>query len=354
MSEVPTVLPWLQAPLARGLAQRAHALLLHGPGAVGQVELGLALATGWLCEAGGSESRPCGHCASCKLMAAHMHPDFFLLVPDAQREPLGWQAAEEGDEGNPTSKAKPSKFIRVEQMRAAIDWGHKTMSRGRAKVILVHPAQAMNETAANALLKTLEEPVGSLRLVLTAHDPEALLPTVRSRCQRLRLEIPPQVQALAWLTQQGLARPEVLLAAAGGQPIEALSMAGDGIDSDAWERLPGALRKGHAAPVANWPLVRLVDALQKLCHDLMCLRAQAAPRYFGTALLAPLMQPGAPQWPALTQWAQELTQAARHDEHPWHAGLRSEALIGRGARLWQTPRNGHASPAGPLDTLSAR
>ena len=354
MSNLPPLLPWLQAPLAQGLTQRAHALLLHGPGAVGQFELGLALATGWLCEAGDITLRPCGHCASCHLMAAHMHPDFFLLVPDALREPLGWQAAEEGDEGNATSKAKPSKFIRVEQMRSAIDWGHKTMSRGRAKVILAHPAQAMNETAANALLKTLEEPVGSLRLVLTAHDPEVLLPTVRSRCQRLRLEIPPQDQALAWLSQQGLARPEVLLAAAGGQPIEALAMATEGVDSDAWERLPGALRGGRAATVANWPLSRLVDALQKLCHDLMCLRAQAAPRYFSAAPLAPLVQPSAPQWPALTQWAQELTQAARHDEHPWHAGLRSEALIGQGARLWQTPRNRHASRVGPLDTLDAR
>jgi DNA polymerase III subunit delta' len=334
-----TLLPWLHAPLAQALAQRAHALLLHGPGAVGQFELGLALASGWLCEAASATSRPCGHCASCHLMAAHMHPDFFLLVPDAMREPLGWQAAEEGGESGAASKAKPSKFIRVEQMRAAIDWGHKTTSRGRAKVILVHPAQAMNETAANALLKTLEEPVGSLRLVLTAHDPEALLPTVRSRCQRLRLDIPPRDQALAWLANLGLARPEVLLAAAGGQPIEALAMAGDGIDGDAWERLPAALRSGRAATVASWPLVRLVDALQKLCHDLMCLRAQASPRYFSAEGLTPLVQPSAPPWAALTQWAQELTQAARHDEHPWHAGLRSEALIGQGARLWQTPRN---------------
>ena len=361
MSEVPTLLPWLAAPLAQGLALRAHALLLHGPGAVGQFELGLALATGWLCEAERAEARPCGVCPSCRLMAAHMHPDFHLLLPEVLREPLGWGALEEGGEGGDgeatgkgKSKAKPSKEIRVEAVRAAIEWGQKTSSRGRAKVILIHPAQAMNMIAANALLKTLEEPAGRLRLVLTAHDPEALLPTVRSRCQRLRLALPPAAQATAWLAAQGVDRPEVLLAASGGQVLEALAMSIDGIDSERWERVPVAVQRGLAAPLADWPLARLVDALQKLCHDLMCLRAQAAPRYFSAAVLAPLMQPRGPQWPALATWAQELTRAARHDEHPWHAGLRCEALVGQGARLWQTPRSQPGSAQHPVDTLDAR
>jgi DNA polymerase-3 subunit delta' len=361
MSQAPVLLPWLAAPLAQGLALRAHALLLHGPGAVGQFELGLALATGWLCEAERGDARPCGVCPSCRLMAAHMHPDFHLLLPEALREPLGWGALAESGEGGDgeatgkaKNKAKPSKEIRVEAVRAAIEWGQKTSSRGRAKVILIHPAQAMNLIAANALLKTLEEPAGQLRLVLTAHDPEALLPTVRSRCQRLHLALPPASLATAWLAGQGIQRPEVLLAASGGQVLEATAMAAEGIDSERWERVPVAVQRGLAAPLADWPLARLVDALQKLCHDLMCLRAQAAPRYFSAAVLAPLMQPRGPQWPALTAWAQELTRAARHDEHPWHAGLRCEALVGQGARLWQTPRSQPGSAKHPLDTLDAR
>ena len=359
MSEVPLLPPWLAAPLAQGLSLQAHALLLHGPGGVGQFELGLALATGWLCEASNGRQRPCGQCAGCRLMAAHMHPDFHLLLPDDLREALGWDAAEEGTEGDGVAKssktkAKPSKEIRVEAVRSAIEWGQRTSSRGGAKVILIHPAQAMNSIAANALLKTLEEPAGRLRLVLTAHDPEALLATVRSRCQRLRIELPATAQALAWLASQGIARPEVLIAAAGGQPLDALAMAADGIDSQAWERVPEAVHRGLAAPVISWPLARLIDALQKLCHDLMCLRAEAAPRYFSATTLAPLMQPRGPQWPALAQWACALTQAARHDEHPWHAGLRTEALVGQGARLWQTPRSQTAAAGGQLDTLGAR
>ena len=359
MSAATGRLPWLAAPLAQGLVLRAHALLLHGPGGVGQFELGVALATGWLCEADDASTRPCGECPSCRLMAAHMHPDFHLLVPDALREPLGWGAPEEGGEGEGGAKpgkgrAKPSREIRVEAVRGAIEWGQKTSSRARAKVILIHPAQAMNLIAANALLKTLEEPAGSLRVVLTANDPEALLPTVRSRCQRLRLEQPPRALALAWLAEQGVARPEVLLGAAGGQPLDGLAMNADGIDSESWERLPGAVRRGHVAPLAAWPLARQVDALQKLCHDLMCLRSDAEPRYFAPVILAPLVRSGGPQWPALAQWARDLTLAARHDEHPWHADLRSEALVGQGARLWQTTRSPAPAAGGPLDTLDAR
>jgi DNA polymerase-3 subunit delta' len=104
-------------------------------------------------------------------------------------------------------------------------------------------------------------------------------------------------------------------------------------------------------------LARLIDALQKLCHDLMCLRGEAAPRYFSATSLAPLMHSRGPQWPALAQWAADLTLAARHDEHPWHAGLRTEALVGQGARLWQTPRSRASATGVPfvrLDTLGPR
>jgi DNA polymerase-3 subunit delta' len=353
-------LPWLDAPLSQGLGLRSHALLLHGPGGVGQFELGLALATGWLCEAADSNGpRPCYHCASCHLMATHAHPDFHLLVPAALREPLGWSATANGDEAVDgaaagKSTAKPSKEIRVDAVRAAIDWGQLTAARGHAKIILIHPAQAMNAITANALLKTLEEPPGRLRLLLTASDPEALLPTVRSRCQRLALPLPPAAQALAWLAARGIGQPETLLAASGGQPLDAAAIAADGIDSVAWERLPAAVRQGRPAALAGWPLARLIDALQKLCHDLMCSRAAGVPRYFSAAALAPALRPSAPEWPALAQWSRELMVAARHDEHPWHAALRIEALVGQGARLWQTTRNIAAAGAGPLDTLGAR
>jgi DNA polymerase III subunit delta' len=349
---------WLDEPLARGLPSRAHALLVHAPGALGQFDLALALARGWLCESprdSRSHGRACGQCASCRLMDAHSHPDFHLLLPDALRAVLGWGSAqgEGGDDGEAKSKAKPSREIRIDALRAAIDWGQTTAGRGGAKVLLIHPADAMNAVSANALLKTLEEPPGRLRLVLTASDPEVLLPTVRSRCQRLAIAQPAASQAAAWLRERGVADADVLLAAAGGQPQAALALHEDGISGAAWSALPGTVRHGHAAALASWPVPRLVDALHKLCHDLLAQQVGAAPRYFGAEALAAALRP-APALAALLTWQRELLQAARHEDHPWHAPLRIDALLAQAAALWHTPRPPPPARGGAVATLPGR
>ena len=80
-------------------------------------------------------------------------------------------------------KKKPSKEIRVEAIRAAIAFATTTSARGRGKVVVVHPAERMNAVAANAFLKTLEEPAGDARFLLCSAAPDSLLPTIRSRCQ---------------------------------------------------------------------------------------------------------------------------------------------------------------------------
>ena len=119
-------LPWLDEPRHRVLAtQRAHALLIHGPGNVGQFDLASAVAQRWLCESAelAPADRPCGRCASCRLFAARSHPDLLVLVPEALRESLGWeQGGSEGEEGGEggSAKRKPSKDIRVEAVRAVI------------------------------------------------------------------------------------------------------------------------------------------------------------------------------------------------------------------------------------------
>jgi DNA polymerase-3 subunit delta' len=319
-------LPWLEVPLQQALRQRAHALLVHGPAGVGQYELGFGLARALLCEAAGEGMhRPCGRCTACHLMDTHGHPDFKLLLPEALREPLGW--AEE--ESSRKKDGKPSKWIRIEEVRQAIDWTHQSVSRGVAKVLLIHPATAMQEASANALLKTLEEPSPQVRLLLTATDPELLLPTIRSRCQRLGLSLPPREQALEWLKERGLPQPQVLLDAAGGRPLEALELTGEGIDAAAWTELPRRLRQGDATAVASWALPRLLDTLLKLCPDLMAQAAGGAPRYFP----AETLPPGA-VLAELATWSRELTQLSRHDEHPWNAPLLAESLVAQVAALW--------------------
>lgn len=320
----PAVLPWLVEPLAQALqTSRGHALLVVGPAGAGQFEAGHELARAMLCE---GERRPlaCGTCASCKLVGSRTHPDLRVLLPEATALALGWEG---GDDDAPAEegarKRAPSKEIRVEQVRSVLDFSALTGARGRAKVVLAYPAERINHVAANALLKTLEEPAAGQRFILCSHAPDRLLPTIRSRCQSIRLPLPPRAAALAWLTEHGVARPEVLLDAAGGNPQLALDWQRAGLDAAAWQALPAAVREGRAQPFADWPLPRVIDALLRLCHDALRVRQGATPRYF--AGLAP-----AGSTRELLAWSRELLRQARHAEHPLNAGLAIESLVTQG------------------------
>ena len=343
-------LPWLAAPLAQALAQqRAHALLLHAAPGDGALHFALALAQGWLCESGDAAQRggPCGGCVACRLVQSRSHPDLLLLLPETLQESLGWSAP--GDDGGGDggkSKKKPSRQIRIDELRAATDWIVRTTSRGRAKVVVLHPAEAVNLHAAGALLKTLEEPPPGARLVLSCAQPEQLLPTLRSRCQRVVLSSPPAAQALAWLVAQGVAGAEVLLAAAGGRPLDVLTLVAAGVDAAAWRALPAAVAQGRAPALAGWPVARAVDALQKLCHDAMLQAVGGAPRFYPAV-------PAGVRLPALIAWSQRLARTARHDEHPWHEALLTEALVAQGRRAWQPPGSAAEPAELAFATLSA-
>ena len=339
-------LPWLAAGLdaARPLAG-AHALLIHGPAGAGHFELAVLLAQSLLCEADGSSggSRACGRCASCHLVATRAHPDLRMVLPAALRVQRGW--TDEDDYIAPKGDAKPSRELRIDQVRAAIDWTQQTSGRGRGKVLLLHPADALNISAANALLKTLEEPPGQVRLLLTSADPEHLLPTVRSRCQRLPLALPPAAQARAWLQAQGLDAPDALLALAGGSPLEALAWAQDGLAPALLDALPRRVAAGDASVLQGRPIPRVVELLLKLSHDAQVLAAGGAPRFFAAAQM-----PTGADLPALRAWQQALLRAARHDQHPWSAALLVEALVSQAAAVW----GGAGGAAGAASLHSSR
>ncbi len=332
-------LPWLAAPLRRALeTQTAHALLVHGPGGVGQFELALLLAQGWLCESATVPlgDRPCGVCASCRLVLARSHPDMLVLVPEALREALGWTGgdAEDGGEEKAAGKKKPSKEIRVEEIRAVIALALTTSARGRGKAIVIHPVERMNDVASNAFLKTLEEPAGDARFLLCSAAPDALAPTIRSRCQAIALGLPPTQVASDWLRAQGVDAPEILLAGCGGQAQDALALAQLGVDAAAWHALPRRVAAADVAALRGWPLAVVVDALQKLCHDAACIAAGAEPRYFPAASLPAGADPA-----ALVRWANELRRFARDADHPWNADLSVESLVEQGREALQTPRS---------------
>jgi DNA polymerase-3 subunit delta' len=332
-----STLPWLAGP-ARDIAtrQRGHALLVQGNAGAGVFELALRVARTWLCETEGADA-PCGRCTACHLLATNSHPDFLALLPELAQVELGWSVggndAPEASDGESKSKRKPSKEIRIEAVRDAIAWTQKSSSRGRAKVLLLFPADSMNLVASNALLKTLEEPPEGVRLLLVAEDAERLLPTLRSRCQRLLFEGPTPEQALAWLEGQGAANAPVLLAAAGGQPLAARRLAAEGFDAAAWLALPRRVADGRWEPPAGATIPRLREVLQKLCHDAMAVAAGSQPRYFPAASLPP-----AAAWSKLADWSQSLARLARHDEHPFNAPLITDSLLAEAKAVWAKPR----------------
>ncbi|MDO9072759.1 MAG: DNA polymerase III subunit delta' [Rubrivivax sp.] len=342
-------LPWLAAPLAQALAtHRGHALLVHGAPGVGAMAFAFTLAQAWLCEAEGTPARPCGRCGSCRLIQSHVHPDLTVLLPETLRREHDWPLPDDrGDSDD--SKRKPSRQIRIDEVRLLIERLTRTSARGRAKVALLHPADVLNTQSANALLKTLEEPAPGTRLLLTTSDPASLLPTVRSRCQLLHLTEPAADVALAWLQAQGVpdaADAQVLLAACSGRPLDALAMQQGGVDARAWAALPAAVAAGNAASLSGWTVPRALDALQKLCHDALARTTGGAARYFPNAGVPARASPE-----RLSAWSRELERVARHAEHPWSEALLVEAMVQGGAEALSRPVPRGPAPARRLDTL---
>ena len=334
--------PWLETPLAEALSQaRGHALLVHGPAGCGQFELALGLARAWLCEAEGAGEAPrlaCGRCVACHLVDAHAHPDLKVLLPEALEVALGWSGGGDDEPDKAGKSRKPSQDLKVDAVREAVAFAQHTSSRGRCKVILIHPAERMNTVAANTLLKTLEEPPGVVRFVLSAQGSvDSILPTIRSRCQLWHLSPPAPEAAQAWLQSQleGLSAQDaqVLLAAAGGQPWTALDRARQGWSAAAWRDLPSQLARGDGSGMTGWPVALVLETLIKLCQDLSAVAAGGQPRYFVSDNL-----PAVHDLSALMSWHKQLMQVTRHADHPWHAALRLESLVEQAASVLRRSR----------------
>lgn len=327
--------PWIQRQLTHLLCQQGHAWLIQGPSGLGQYELGLALATAWLCDHPTPEGA-CGTCKSCHAISVRTHPDLCLLMPEILMLDLDWPLDEKTQKDLDDKKRKPSREIRVDAARDMVGFSQTTRSGGQGKVVLIHPADRMNTITANTLLKTLEEPPGDTRFVLTSEAAHLLLPTVRSRCQTHTLEWPQASEAQTWLAAAGLDPTEasVLLRASGGRPNDALRMTrADGIQANQWAAWPKALQRGDAGILSQVNPAQAVSLLQKLCHDVLALQVGAAPRFFERQDL-----PEGGTVRSLTAWSQALAKMARTAEHPFNAGLMLESLVSQAQKALRRPR----------------
>lgn len=325
--------PWVQRQLETLLAQRGHAWLLQGPSGLGQYGLALQLASAWLCERATGQGA-CGECGSCHAIQVRTHADLCVLMPETAMLALGWPLSEKAQDEIDQKKRKPSREIRVDAMRDAVEFAQRTSARGRGKAVLVYPAERMNHVTANALLKTLEEPPGDVKFVLSSEAAHQLLPTIRSRCLGHTMAWPQGNEAHQWLASQGIqpADTAALLRAAGGRPDDALAFVQSGRDPKSWALLPRAMARGDAGALAGLTPAQAVDALQKLCHDLLAVKAGAAPRFFEAAEL-----PLAAEIGALGTWGRELARTARTVEHAFNAGLMLESLAAQAHRAIRLP-----------------
>ena len=211
------VYPWLEAAWAllqqyRLTDRLPHALLLQGPAGLGKTALAQALAARLLCR--GDAVYACGQCPGCRLFMAGTHPDFLLIGPE-----------------------ESGKVVKVDRVRKLIADLELKPHYGGHRISVIEQADWMNLSAANALLKTLEEPAPGNLIVLVSEQPSRLPPTILSRCHKLSIQPPTHREAADWLrTQRPDCVAEVLLSAADGSPLRALALADTDVVSRRQER----------------------------------------------------------------------------------------------------------------------
>lgn len=231
----------------RRQARMPHAMLLYGEADTGKRLFARRLAESLLCSKGGEY--PCGECHSCRLLRAGNHPDLVEVMPE-----------------------EPGKAIKVDMVRAYIEEATLTPQIADCRVCIISPADAMNQSASNSLLKTLEEPAPENHLLLVSDRPAQLSATIRSRCQKVAFPRPPEEESLAWLERQ---HPGAdwgnLLACSNGLPLRAQRYAEGGQAKD-YQELQASfagLLKGEQQPASlaeSWSRIESSQLLDWLYH----------------------------------------------------------------------------------------
>ena len=322
-------LPWHREQF-QALAERTghagrlpHAMLFTGTGGIGKRQFAHAVAQGMLCERGSAALNACGACESCHWMAGDSHPDCRVLQPEL---------AEAGDDDEPVKRKKPE--ISIAQIRALYDFINLTAHRGGLKVVVIQPAEAMNLNAANALLKSLEEPPADTRFLLVADRPAMLPATIRSRCQQLALTPPTNEESLQWLATQNIKDAGLALAQAGGAPLLAMQYADAEYLEQRKQFLDGLAARefdalGVAARHATQPVPPLIQWLQRWTYDMVSLKCTGRIRYNPDRQDALARTAGRINALEMLRFHRELVRFQRVIYHPLNPRLLLEDLMMR-------------------------
>lgn len=324
---------WLTAALD-GVPQRLPAaLLIYGQKGIGKQRLARALGQSLLCVNAASPGYPCGSCDGCHLFEIGNHPDFRFLQPqkDAEDNSKAVQPKSSG-----AKKASP--LISVDAIRDLSQLTTTSAHRGGARVIMITPAESLHSSAANALLKMLEEPGSDTNFVLTTNERNRVLPTIRSRCFQLPVKLPPNDVGMSWLTNQTSedekgARSETALSLASYAPFEALALIEDEQFWEYRQALMAQLTDPSANPLALASVSEKLEpkALGRLLSmwvfDLLALKQGGEVRYHRDMQsdIASLAERVAGA--ELCRWNDQVREFSRAAEHPLNRRLTLESLF---------------------------
>lgn len=299
---------WLQLQAREESGSLPHAFLLTGLPGVGKHHLAKSLALTLLCDQRPKSFVPCLQCRSCRLALQGAHPDLSEVSPEEEGKQIG-----------------------ISQIRALTERLSLHSQYGR-RIGLISPADSLTVAAANALLKTLEEPPANVLLLLTAARPTLLPATIRSRCQQILLPTPDAEQARQWLRQQGVPEAEQVLGIALGAPLRALQLHSSDV-LEQWRKLLstlGQLRAGRIGVVAaatQWrPAGReVIPMLLAICTDLARLAVAAEARYDDSDHLRKLAN--GLDLGHLHDYIEQLLEQRRHLEHALNEQLMLESAF---------------------------
>ena len=306
------------------MQQRAslpHALLLRGRAGTGKHEFALNLAQILLCSQTGEQ--PCGACPSCIWFAEGNHPDFRLISPED---------ADVAEDAPVKKKAAKKSQISVAQIRQLIDYLSLSSHQVKgARIILISPAETLNSASANSLLKMLEEPPANTLFLLVTSQPQRLLATILSRCQAIDMPLPNKADALAWLKTQAVKDAENILDYAGGAPLLALQVAGEGETSLNLIKnltLGAKLDPFICAPLfLSLGMERALEVLQKWTYDLAAYQLTQVLHYHVQHTSALQVLCKSVNLQALLSYQDKLLEAKKTATHPLSNELQLENLL---------------------------
>lgn len=328
-------LPWSDS-IAQSLwddpGRLHHALLLTGPEGIGKGAFAEAMAARLLCEKP-TDHHACETCDACRWYAAGNHPDYRKIT---------LEILDDESEGAPTARDKkkaPPTQIRIEQIRALEDFVFVGSHRQGRRVIVIDPADALNQAASNSLLKVLEEPPSSVYFLLVSSNPRRLIPTLRSRCRHLVLGLPSAEVAML-RPQKGAKDPK---------GFSSFPVVRHSRRWSKWSRGAGMESNRFFCPLPQWfgsgvdgstvesiikggqgiDTEQLVDALQKWLHDLAGACYNIPPHYLPgrSAELAGIASKCSPV--RLQRFNRDLLKIRATARHPLNPQLFLEDMAAR-------------------------